>query len=128
VSDTIVMAGYPVGPNAARILGLHGLGRSFADICRDTDHEPITVSQVLAAAKHQRGRAAQMALAWQQKTGHSLVDMLKVKAIGPPPRASNAELRAWAAGRGLPCSSRGRVPAHIRIAHERLMAEDLRVP
>lgn len=125
-ADTVIMAGYPVGPNAARILAFHGLARSFADICRDTGQEPLTVNHVLAVAKHLRGRAAQMALAWQHKTGNSLLNMLQVQTVAPPPAASNAELRAWAEGRGMPCSPRGRVPAYIRIAHERFMAQDLR--
>jgi hypothetical protein len=127
VTDTIVMAGYSVGPDAAQALAMFGIGRSFADICRDTGTNPADVAHTLAAAKHQRGRAAQMALAWQHKTGQSLVDAMRVTAIAPPPAASNDELRAWAAGRGIPVSPHGRVPAYVRVAHERLMAEDLRV-
>ncbi|MBB4749157.1 Lsr2 family protein [Actinoplanes lobatus] len=129
MTDTIVMAGYPVGHDAAQILAMWGLGRTFADICRDTQQQdPITVTRTLGAAGYQRGRAAQMALAWQHKTGHSLVDALRVKRIAPPPSASNDELRAWADGRGIPVSRHGRVPAYVRVAHERAMAEDLRVP
>jgi hypothetical protein len=68
-----------------------------------------------------------MALAWAVKTGTNLAPLLQVKTIAAPPAASNAELRAWAEGRGLPCHPYGRVPAYIRIAHERWLAEDLRV-
>jgi hypothetical protein len=128
VTDTIAMAGYAVGPAAAQILAMFGLGRTFADICRDTGKDPLTVTNALAAAGHRRGPAAQLALAWQHKTGISLVNAMRVQKIAPPPAASNEELRAWAAGRGIPLSPHGRIPAYVRVAHERAMAEDLRVP
>lgn len=128
MTDTIVMGGYPVDPNAAKILGLYGLGRSFADVCRDTGQDPMTVSDVLGAAGRTRGRAAQMALAWQQKTGTSLIGLLTIERIAPAPSPSNVEMRAWAKARGIPVSPLGRVPAYVRIAFERLMASDLREP